>query len=109
MLSDVKGINLVNILEYFVKFGQIRHVQPFEDLADPKKNADILRVRIFYENQESVKSILTSARHFFSDRPVRVLLSKPSIKSNPRKMLTEDEIESTVIKVSLEKVRFLKF
>ena len=63
----------------------------------------IINIEIEYF-RDSVDCILTSARHNISGRPVRVMRSRPPKDKPEPKIISEEEIESTVGKIPYEDV-----
>ena len=103
-VSDTKGLGLFDVMEYFVTFGQIIMLQPFLERNDDKADKELIRIRIFYEDQETIDKILKIQRHVIVSRPTRVVKSRPPKDRPEQRFIPKEEIQTAVIKVSKEEV-----
>ena len=102
--SDTKELDLFDVLEYFTSYGQILHVQPFLDKNDDKAEKALNRIRICFEDQETVDKILKLQRHVIAGKSTRVVKSRPPKDRPEHKFIPKEEIQTAVIKVSTEQV-----
>ena len=108
-VSDTKGLGLFDVMEYFVTFGQIIMLQPFLERNDDKADKELIRIRIFYEDQETIDKILKIQRHVIVSRPTRVVKSRPPKDRPEQRFIPKEEIQTAVIKVSKEEVGILLY